>query len=678
MMQGNNEGDGHSAKSNIGGRAMGSKGEVQMLMSRSKLMYESMRKSQVLTDSIVNILRSFDRRLSSLETDMRPMQIQTHAFRRANQNIDLALEATKTMLNQFDVSHQMEDKLLEGPKDDLGGFLSVVNQLHTNVEFLKQNQSFKATSFALDHANSLLSKSMAQLIEEFKNLFNEHSKPVESTSLIESLLNENQQVGSPQSHHNSEDVTLLTSSSHNNNTSDHQVLPDLILPDVIPRLCEMVQWLVAAGHQEQCLKTYRDVRAPILDQSLQNLGVEKLSKEEVQKMQWETLEGKIISWNHHMQFVVKLLFVAEYKICDQIWLELTSQKEKCFSAITHSSMHTLISFGEAITTCKKSPEKLFVLLDMYETMSDLEPQIKSLFQGESGAEIRDASELLLEHLAQATKDTFNDFADAVEKDAMKTTVADGTVHPLTSYVVNYIKFMVDYQDTLNKLFGEKDIGDKTTSHLASAVIRIMSILQTNLDGKSKLYKDPALTQFFLMNNIHYMVKSVRRSEVKEMLGDDWLQRHRRIVQQHATLYQRIAWNKALSYITGSALMSSSSISLTSGGSGTGLIGGTGDNGGVSKTQLKERLKNFNSILEDLHRTQMQWTVWDTDLRDAMRLQVAEVLLPAYRSFIKRYSSVLTSNTGHSNKYMKYSPEDLESLLGEFFEGKIITDHKKVF
>jgi exocyst complex protein 7 len=97
--------------------------------------------------------------------------------------------------------------------------------------------------------------------------------------------------------------------------------------------------------------------------------------------------------------------------------------------------------------------------------------------------------------------------------------------------------------------------------------------------------------------------------------------------------------QALSYITGSALMSSSSISLTSGGSGTGLIGGTGDNGGVSKTQLKERLKNFNSILEDLHRTQMQWTVWDTDLRDAMRLQVAEVLLPAYRSFIKRYRSI---------------------------------------
>jgi hypothetical protein len=69
---------------------------------------------------------------------------------------------------------KVENKLLEGPKDDLGGFLSAVDQLHTNVEFLKQNQSFKATSFALDHANGLLSKSMTQLIEEFKDLFNEH------------------------------------------------------------------------------------------------------------------------------------------------------------------------------------------------------------------------------------------------------------------------------------------------------------------------------------------------------------------------------------------------------------------------------------------------------------------------------------------------------------------------
>lgn len=38
----------------------------------------------------------------------------------------------------------------------------------------------------------------------------------------------------------------------------------------------------------------------------------------------------------------------------------------------------------------------------------------------------------------------------------------------------------------------------------------MQALQNNLDGKSKQYKDPALTQLFLMNNIHYIVRSVRK------------------------------------------------------------------------------------------------------------------------------------------------------------------------
>jgi len=41
-------------------------------------------------------------------------------------------------------------------------------------------------------------------------------------------------------------------------------------------------------------------------------------------------------------------------------------------------------------------------------------------------------------------------------------------------------------------------------------MRILQALQTNLDGKSKQYRDPALTHLFLMNNIHYIVRSVRR------------------------------------------------------------------------------------------------------------------------------------------------------------------------
>lgn len=58
--------------------------------------------------------------------------------------------------------------------------------------------------------------------------------------------------------------------------------------------------------------------------------------------------------------------------------------------------------------------------------------------------MRDSAFTLTRHLAQTAQETFGDFEDAVEKDASKTYIADGTVHPLTSYVINYVKFLFEY------------------------------------------------------------------------------------------------------------------------------------------------------------------------------------------------------------------------------------------
>ncbi|RWR85240.1 exocyst complex component EXO70A1-like protein isoform X1 [Cinnamomum micranthum f. kanehirae] len=287
----------------------------------------------------------------------------------------------------------------------------------------------------------------------------------------------------------------------------------------------------------------RDVRASILEQTLRKLGVEKLTKDEVQKMQWEILEAKIGSWIEFMWISVKLLFSGERKICNQVFEGIEIIKDQCFAEVTASSVSVLLSFGDAIAKSKRSPEKLFVLLDMYEIMRDLQPEIESIFEGRACTEMRESALSLTKRLAQTAQETFGDFEEAIEKDATKTTVADGTVHPLTSYVLNYVKFLFDYQPILKQLFREFDGGEDTENQMASVTMQIMQALQTNLDGKSKQYKDAALTPLFLMNNIHYMVKSVCKSEANDLLGTDWVQRHRRIVQQHANQYKRIAWGK---------------------------------------------------------------------------------------------------------------------------------------
>lgn len=56
---------------------------------------------------------------------------------------------------------------------------------------------------------------------------------------------------------------------------------------------------------------FRDTRASVLEQSLRKLGVEKLSKEDVQKMQWEVLEAKIGNWIHFMRIAV-IIYLIQY------------------------------------------------------------------------------------------------------------------------------------------------------------------------------------------------------------------------------------------------------------------------------------------------------------------------------------------------------------------------------
>ncbi|XVF07553.1 hypothetical protein REPUB_Repub06bG0149000 [Reevesia pubescens] len=639
---------------------MGVPQAMEALRERASLVRESLQKSQAITESMVSILGSFDHRLSALETAMRPTQIRTHSIRRAHENIDRTLKGAETILAQFDITRKAEAKILRGPHEDLESYLEAIDQLRSNIQFFSNHKSFKSSDGIINHANNLLAKAISKLEDEFRTLLTNYSKPVEPDRLFDGLPNSlRPSAMSP--------GRQSDPGSKNQKSLENVVYtpPTLIPPRVLPLLNDLAQQMVQAGHQQQLFMTYRDTRASVLEQSLRKLGVERLSKDDVQKMQWEVLEAKIGNWIHYMRIAVKLLFAGEKKICDQILDGIDSIRDPCFAEVTANSVAVLLSFGEAIARSKRSPEKLFVLLDMYEIMRELQSEIEYLFGSKSCIEMRESAQNLTKRLAQTAIDTFVDFEEAVEKDATRTAVLDGTVHPLTSYVINYVKFLFDYQSTLRQLFQEFDEGN-ADAQLTNVTTRIMQALQTNLDGKSKQYKDPGLTQLFLMNNIHYIVRSVRRSEAKDLLGDDWVQIHRRIVQQHANQYKRISWAKILQCLTIQGAAPS--------GSGGGLLGGdTGS--GVSRTMIKDRFKTFNVQFEDLHIRQSQWNVPDSELRESLRLAVAEVLLPAYRSFSKRFGPMI-ENGKNPGKYIRYRPEDLERMLSEFFEGKTWNEQKR--
>ena len=65
-----------------------------------------------------------------------------------------------------------------------------------------------------------------------------------------------------------------------------------------------------------------------------------------------------------------------------------------------------------------------------------------IFKGKACSEIRDSAFGLRKQLPETAQETFGNFEEAVEKDATKTAVLDGTVHPLTSYAIPIIPFFV--------------------------------------------------------------------------------------------------------------------------------------------------------------------------------------------------------------------------------------------
>eukprot|EP00271_Cylindrocystis_brebissonii_P002985 TRINITY_DN13727_c0_g1_i1.p1 TRINITY_DN13727_c0_g1~~TRINITY_DN13727_c0_g1_i1.p1 ORF type:complete len:660 (-),score=163.46 TRINITY_DN13727_c0_g1_i1:943-2922(-) len=635
--------------------------DFSRLRASAELLKQRLAKSQSTSDSMVSILSSFDERLSTLEAAMRPTQVRTHAYRKAHENIEGTLKQAEEVLAQFDVSRQVEPRIKEGPKKDLDAYLKAVDRLHDTVTFFNKNRQFKSSEAAMQHAKDLLREALVRLEEDFRKLLGANSKSVDPEKISEYL----------------PDTVMVKSSEGEEGKERGKAeggarvisLPELLPPLVVQRLHAIAERMVSGGAGPQCTSVYRDLRDKTLEQSLRRLGVEKLKADDIYRMQWEELEGRISGWVKHLRIAILVLFAAERKLCEQIFKGLDPIRERTFADAAENGSSMLLSFGEAIARSKRSPEKLFVLLDMYETLQDLMPHIDAVFSGGPCAQIREAAHALLKRLAQTSKETFVEFEEAVEKDNSKAPVADGAVHPLTSYVINYVKFLFEYHATLQQLYSDSSGGTGPAApgvpeekagngkaRLADKTARIVSVLQANLENKSKLYRDPALTQLFLMNNVHYMVRNFKTAEAKDMLGDDWVQRHRRVVQQHATSYQRAAWNKVLQTLSAQGL---------------------GTDTAVNRTAVKERFKSFNSLFEEVHQRQCLWIIPDPELRSAVQLQVAEVLLPAYRSFLNRYSAILEHGgtafgKGGSNavqKYIKYRPEDIDALLGELFEGK---------
>ncbi|KAI4389021.1 hypothetical protein MLD38_001289 [Melastoma candidum] len=544
--------------------------------------------------------------------------------------------------------------------EEIGDYLDAVYETRRLIEIL-EDSSFDVSgqrNEMLRRAHDVMQTAMTRLEDEFKHILLQSKRTVEpEPTSFRSSEDDALEVGSPSPVSSFEDSHPRDSMSR----ASRDCVIDLVHPDAVRELRSISKAMFASGYGKECSQMYMSVRRDALDEILFVLELERQSIEDVLRMEWDLLNSKIRTWSRVIRVFVQIYLASERWLYDQIFGE-TMVDSSCFVEASKAAVFQLLTFGKAIYISPHEPHKLHSILRMYETMSDLFSIIEELYGSAAGSSVRNEYGEVQNGLGDSVKLTFLEFRRAIMLDRSTTPFPGGGVHHVTRYVINYIMSLMDYGETLETLLEYDGPGEFSPSsspklgsprendiskcpRLSPHFHRIASILQDNLNEKSALYHDAALQHFFLMNNINYMAEKVSHSDLRPVFGGEWIRRQKRKSQHYAMNYEKSTLSSVLPLLKEEVS-----------GSGSG-------SGRVLSAAGKEALRKFYAAFEEIHKTQMTWSIPDVNLRGELRASVALKVVQAYQAFVGRHS-----NNHLNERYIKYNVEELENLLMDLFEG----------
>ncbi|WVZ06464.1 hypothetical protein V8G54_019810 [Vigna mungo] len=439
--------------------------------------------------------------------------------------------------------------------------------------------------------------------------------------------------------------------------------------ETIASLSKIASEMIFGGYESECCQVYIISRRNAFEEINQKLALEKISIDEmVTKVQWETMARDMIpAWINTLKQYAAVYFPGERKLTEAVFANNHAVAAVLFSSLSRGVVIQLLNFAEGAAMTKRAGEKLFKLLDMYESLCQVISNVARLFPEESIEEIKTEMNLAKSRLGEASIHIFCDLENQIKSETAKSAVPGGAVHPLTRYIMNYLNIAGDYKETLEQVFREHTKRDRsgstsknseqknegswdkeTPSPFAKQTLRVMDLLDSSLEGKARLYKEVALSNFFMMNNGRYILQKIKSSkEMSKVMGDNWIRKKSSDLRNYHKNYQRETWNRVLQCLNHEGLTV---------------------NGKVHKPVLKERFKSFNSLFDDIHKTQSSWVVKDEQLQSELRVSISAVIIPAYRSFVARFAQTFDPGR-QTEKYIKYQAEDIETYIDELFEGK---------
>ncbi|KAL5580624.1 hypothetical protein UlMin_013066 [Ulmus minor] len=621
----------------------------EKLLAMARHIAKTLGRNDNMADDILQIFSNFDGRFSREnlseklgEEDSRACAALDHVLKSLDRQISLYVAA---------------DHPIWVDSADSSAFLDAIDRLAATIRDWTPMAGDKNVGVCLLRAEDLQQQAMFRIEEEFRGLMERGGESLElsrgfgngeSAANLSCDSEEEEEEGEGDS-----DDQIPTARP----IGDYDIVIDALPSGIINDLHEMAKRMVPAGFGKECSHVFSSYRREFLEESLSRLGLKKLSIEDVHKMTWQELEDEIERWIKAANVTLRILFPSERRLCDRVFYGFSSAADLSFMEVCRGSTIQLLNFADAVAIGSRSPERLFKILDVFETLRDLMPEFESVFSDQYCLFLRNEAITIWKRLGEAIRGIFMELENLISRDPAKVPVPGGGLHPITRYVMNYLRAACRSRQTLEQVFDENaaaippmaaKLEDRaSSSSLSVQMAWIMELLESNLEAKSKIYKDPALCALFMMNNGKYIVQKVKDSELGSLLGDDWIRKHTAKIRQLHVNYQRSSWNKVLGVLK---LENNNSVAAN-----------------FTAKSMKDKLKLFNQYFEEICKNQSNWVIFDQQLREEIKISVINLLLPAYQSFIARFQSI--PEIGRNvEKHIKYGTEEIDARINDLFRG----------
>ncbi|KAM9558401.1 exocyst complex component 7 isoform 7-T7 [Salvelinus alpinus] len=677
---------------------------------------ENMEKSDQLTKGMVSILSSFESRLMQLENSIIPVHKQTENLQRLQENVDKTLSCMDHVISYYHVAKDTDKIIREGPTGRLDEYLACIAKIQKAVEYFQDNNpdspELNTVKARFEKGKELLEAEFRGLLTRYskpvppilildaitvdeelevqEEVTLEHLPEAVLQDIIcisgwlveygrnQDFMNVYFQIRSNQldrsikglkDHFRKSSASsgILYSPAVQTKRKDTPTKKAPKRPVYIPGTIRKAQNLLKQYSQhgldgKKGGSNLTPLEGHDHDQRVKHQSDALTDKHGAAAGKDDVLDIEIDSYIHCISAFVKLA-QSEYALLTEIIPE--HHQKKTFDSLIQEALDNLMLEGDNIVAAARRAimrhdySAVLTIFPILRHLKQTKPDFDSTLQG-TAASTKNKLPTLITSMETIGAKALEEFADSIKNDPDKeyNMPKDGTVHELTSNAILFLQQLLDFQETAGAMLASQETSSSASSSefsrrlLSTYICKVLGNLQLNLLSKSKVYEDSALSAIFLHNNYNYILKSLEKSELIQLVTVTQKKAessYRELIEQQIQIYQR-SWYKVTEHITDRNMPAFQP--------GTKLKD-------KERQVIKDKFKGFNDGLEELCKIQKVWAIPDKEQRDTIRHAQRRVVSEAYRAFLQRYTNI--SFTKNPEKYHKYRPEQVEEMIERLFD-----------